>query len=229
MLPMAVLAGGRATRLGALTKTMPKALLPVAGEPFIHHQLRLLKRNGINDAVICAGHLGEHIEAAVGNGAAFGLHVRYSHDGPELLGTGGALRNALPLLGERFMVVYGDSYLDTDYPAVEAAFLNSGMNALMTVYRNEEKYDAGNVVYENGRVMVYDKCKKIPGMLWIDYGLGCFHANSIQEWHEKRFDLADLYAKLSHIGELAGYEVLTRFYEIGSKCGLSELNAMMQK
>jgi NDP-sugar pyrophosphorylase family protein len=229
MLPIAILAGGLAARLGDLTKSTPKSLLPVAGEPFIHHQLRLFKHNGINEVVICAGHLGEQIEAAVGNGTKFGLSIRWSYDGPTLLGTGGALRKALPLLGERFMVIYGDSYLDTDYLKIETAFRNSGMKALMTVYRNEGKYDVGNAVFKNTMVIMYDKREKSTNMQWIDYGLSCLYAEVVKEWADERFDLADLYSSLAHSKKLAGYEVIKRFYEIGSKFGICELNSLLQK
>lgn len=225
-LAVAILAGGLATRLGDLTRKVPKSLLPVAGEPFIRHQLRLLRRNGVDKVVVCAGHLGEQIEAEVGDGGPFGLAVRYSHDGPEPLGTGGALRRALPLLGGRFMVLYGDSFLDIDYQAVARAFLASGCGAMMTVYRNEGRYGAGNAVYADGRVLLYEKKRRDPEMLWIDYGLGCLEAAVLGAWPEERFDLAELYAALSRSGRLAGYEVLDRFYEIGSPQGLAELNEM---
>jgi NDP-sugar pyrophosphorylase family protein len=229
MLPTAILAGGLATRLGDLTKSAPKSLLPVAGEPFIHHQLRLLQQNGVRDVVVCAGHLGEQIEAVVGDGARFGLTVRWSCDGPTLLGTGGALRKALPFLGTRFMVIYGDSYLDTNYMEVQAAFLNSGKKALMAVYRNEGKYDICNAVFEKDMVTIYNKRMKSTNMHWIDYGLSYLYADVIKEWPSENFDLSDLYASLAQNGNLAGYEIKSRFYEIGSISGIEDLNALLQK
>ncbi len=226
MLPMAILAGGLATRLGELTIKTPKALLPVGGEPFIRRQLRLLRDKGVEKVVICAGHLGELIEKEVGDGREFGLDVKWSFDGPKLLGTGGALRRALPLLGDSFMVMYGDSYLDTDYLAVAHTFLASGNPALMTVYRNEGRYETGNAVYRDGRVELYDKRNPISGMHWVDYGLGCLRGDIVRAWPGESFDLSDLYADLSRKGKLTGYEVSTRFYEIGSHDGLAELDLL---
>ncbi|MDR2443596.1 MAG: NTP transferase domain-containing protein, partial [Deltaproteobacteria bacterium] len=160
-LPIAILAGGLGTRLGDICRDKPKALVQVAGSPFIHHQLRLLKKNGFQNVVILAGYLGQMIEESVGDGSNFGLNVAYCFDWPELLGTGGALVKALPLLSDRFMVIYGDSYLDLDYHLVEKSFLNSGCPALMTVYLNNDNYDLSNVVFENNLIVLYDKFKRV--------------------------------------------------------------------
>lgn len=229
MLPMVILAGGLATRLGDLTQNTPKALLPVAGEPFIAHQLRLLKRHGFSEVVICGGFLGDQIQAAVGDGRDFGLSVGYSFDWPELLGTGGAVKKALPLLGDGpFMLMYGDSYLLVDYQAVAKAFLKSGKPALMTVYHNEGLYDASNVVFQGGIIELYDKNNKTPAMHYIDYGLGCFCPDILRRWPDTKFDLAEVYTPLSRDGQLVGYEVFTRFYEIGSHQGLRELDGLLK-
>src|ERR1700677_769141 len=157
MLSVAILAGGLATRLGALTEKTPKSLIPVAGEPFVAHQLRLLKRSGIQHVILCVGHLGEMIEDIVRDGDAFGLKVEYSYDGAKLLGTAGAIKTALPKLGERFFVMYGDSYLTCDYAAIEQKFLQSGKPGLMTVFRNDGQWDTSNVEFENGRILNYSK------------------------------------------------------------------------
>src|SRR4051812_20102911 len=110
MLPIAILAGGLATRLRPITETIPKALVEIAGEPFLAHQLRLLRGNGYERIVMCAGYRGEMIRDFAGDGGAFGLHIDYSFDGPTLLGTAGAIARALPMLGDAFSVIYGDSY-----------------------------------------------------------------------------------------------------------------------
>src|SRR4051812_42459269 len=141
MLPIAILAGGLATRLRPVTETIPKALIEVAGEPFLAHQLRLLKRNGFDRVVLCVGYLGEMIRDFAGDGQSFGLRVEYVFDGPKLLGTAGALRRALPVLGEAFAVTYGDSYLPVDYRAAIDSFMQSGKLGLMSVYRNEGLWD----------------------------------------------------------------------------------------
>ena len=228
MLPLAILAGGLATRMRPLTEKIPKSLLEVAGTPFVFHQLRLLQRQGIDDVVLCVGYLGEMIEERVGNGESFGLHVRYSYDGPRLLGTAGALKQALPLLGCAFFVLYGDSYLTCDYNAVQTTYEKSGKSALMTIYRNQGLYDSSNVVFEQGSIIYYDKKNKRPDMLYIDYGLGILQSGVLEIIPDgESADLADIYRELVLTGMLAGYEAPERFYEIGSSSGLAELEAML--
>jgi NDP-sugar pyrophosphorylase family protein len=223
---MAILAGGLGTRLGDLCKGKPKALVEVAGSPFIHHQLRLLKKNGFSEVVILAGYLGELIIGSVGDGSAFGLKVSYSFDWPELLGTGGALVKALPSLTDSFMVIYGDSYLDLDYGAVRQAFLESKKPALMTIYQNENNFDKSNVLFANNIIELYDKNNPNPNMKHIDYGLGSF-SSSVFTGLGGNFDLADIYSKLSKQGQLAGFLTKDRFYEIGSLSGLAELESYL--
>jgi len=228
--PVAILAGGLATRLRPITETIPKSLVDVCGEPFVAHQLRLLRSHGIDDVVLCVGYLGEQIEQVVGSGSAFGLRVRYAFDGEQLLGTGGAVRRALAMLGDEFFVLYGDSYLLCDYQAVLRSFRASGKLALMTVYRNEGKYDTSNVQYEAGAIQRYDKTARSPAMRHIDYGLGLFRRETFAEVPEGAcLDLAKLYQTLLAKGQLAGYEVTERFYEIGSVAGLEEFRALTEK
>lgn len=222
-LPVAILAGGLATRLHPVTQTIPKALVDVAGEPFILRQLAYLKRQGVAKVVLCIGYLGEQIEEVVGDGSASGLSVSYSQDWPKLMGTGGALRRALPLLDSRFLVLYGDSYLPIDFARVEQAFLNSGKPALMTVQRNADQWDKSNVLFLNNVLVEYNKRSPRPEMSHIDYGLGALSSQILlKQSAQEPFDLADIYHGLSLSGELAGYEVHERFYEIGSHGGLAE-------
>lgn len=222
-LPVAILAGGLATRLRPLTERIPKALVDVAGKPFIEHQLDLLRRHGVNRIVLCVGYLGDMVEAALGDGSRWGIDLRYAFDGETLLGTGGALRKALPLLGERFLVLYGDSYLDCDYRAVEAAFVASGKLGLMTVFRNADRWDRSNVVFTDGRIVRYDKRRPTPDMAYIDYGLGALRAKAFDAYPtETAIDLAAIYQGLLARDELAGFEVTQRFYEVGSPDGLEE-------
>jgi N-acetyl-alpha-D-muramate 1-phosphate uridylyltransferase len=227
--PVAILAGGLATRLRPITETIPKALISVAGQPFLAHQLRLLQAAGLRRVVLCVGYLGEMIEQEFGDGSGFGVELSYSFDGPTLLGTGGALKRALPLLGERFLVLYGDSYLPIDYAAPTRAFAASGKLALMTVFRNENRWDPSNVWFEEGEIKSYDKRKRTPDMQHIDYGLGILNAKALSAWpNDKPFDLADVYYELIARKELAGYEVGQRFYEIGSPQGIEELDAVLR-
>jgi len=227
-LPVAILAGGMATRLRPITEKIPKLLVEVAGEPFFSHQIRLLKAAGLHHLVLCVGHLGERIVEQYGDGSAWGVRIDYSFDGPKLLGTGGALIRALPKLGEAFYVLYGDSYLPIDYRAVGRSFLASGREGLMTVFENAEQYDASNVWFEDGRIRAYDKKAKLPQMRHIDYGLGVFKAAAFDGFaRDAIVDLADVQKALLARGELAGYELKQRFYEIGSHTGLAELNALL--
>jgi NDP-sugar pyrophosphorylase family protein len=229
-LPVAILAGGMATRLRPITEKIPKALVDVAGKPFITRQLDYLRAQGINRVVLCVAHMGEQIRQVVGDGAAFGLDVAYSWDGPRLLGTGGAIRRAAALLGGRFFVFYGDSYLPIDFAAVERDFDASGKPAMMTVLRNRDRWDKSNVLFENGRIVEYNKRAPRDAMAHIDYGLGVLSASVLEAWPaEEPFDLADVYHDLSVHGLLAGHEVFERFYEIGSPEGLRETIAYFQE
>jgi MurNAc alpha-1-phosphate uridylyltransferase len=222
-LPVAILAGGLASRLRPITETIPKALVEVAGKPFILRQLDYLRRQGISRVVLCVGFLGEQIEAVVGDGAACGLSVSYSQDWPTLMGTGGALRQALPLLDSQFLILYGDSYLPIDFASVERAFLSSGKPALMTVQRNADEWDKSNVLFVDNVIVEYNKRAPTPSMRHIDYGLGAISAQVLADENTTGpFDLADIYHRLSLSRQLVGYEVHERFYEIGSHKGLAE-------
>jgi MurNAc alpha-1-phosphate uridylyltransferase len=223
MLPVAILAGGLATRLRPITETIPKALVDVAGQPFIFRQLRFLRVQGVQKVVLCIGYLGEMVQSLVGDGSQFGLDVTYSPDGPVLLGTGGALKQALPLLGQNFFVLYGDSFLPIDFAPVEKAFFDSGKTSLMTVLKNGDRWDKSNVAFSDGKLLEYNKKSPKPSMAYIDYGLGVLHSSVLDSFPTKEaFDLAEVYHALSLQGQLAGYEVHDRFYEIGSHSGLNE-------
>jgi NDP-sugar pyrophosphorylase family protein len=226
---VAILAGGLATRLRPTTEKIPKALITVAGQPFLAHQLRLLQHAGIRKVMLCVGYRGEMIEQEFGDGRNFGMELNYSFDGPVLLGTGGALKKALPLLGHRFFVLYGDSYLPIDYASPARAFVTSGKLGLMTVFRNEGRWDTSNVWFQDGVIKSYSKKERTPEMRYIDYGLGMLDSKALAPWSDgKAFDLADVYRDLICRSELAGFEVEQRFYEIGSPEGLAELDAMLR-
>lgn len=228
--PLAVLAGGLATRMLPLTARVPKAVLEVAGEPFVVHQLRIAHREGVRRVVLCVGYLAEQIEAVVGDGAAFGLDVVYARETGTLLGTGGALRHALPLLGEPILVQYGDSLLDLPFAPIVAAFRKAAKPGLMTVFRNQGRWDTSNVEYADGEIRRYDKIDRTPAMAHIDYGLGVLSAAALAPWSDgERFDLAQVYQRLLARGELAAFEVGRRFYEIGSPEGLAEAHRYLLK
>lgn len=227
-IPIAILAGGLATRLRPITEKIPKSLVMVAGKPFLAHQLELLRSHGIYRVVLCVGYLGEMIQRDFGDGSAFDLQLKYSFDGPKLLGTGGAVKQALPLLGGEFFVLYGDSYLPLEYRPVAEFFRRSGKLGCMTVYRNEGRYDTSNVVFRDGEIAVYDKKNRRPEMRHIDYGLSLFKAPVFNSYPpDEPFDLAEVMGKLVAKKQLAGYEVTQRFYEMGSPAGLAELETLL--
>ncbi len=227
-IPAAILAGGLATRLQPVTHTIPKALVEVAGRPFIAHQMDLLRRNGIRRAVLCLGHLGAQVESYLGGGGSFGMQLSYSHDGPKLLGTGGALRRAEHLLDEVFWVMYGDSYMDIDYPAVLARFLQSDALGLMTILHNANQWDKSNVVFRDGRLLRYDKRCAMPEMTHVDYGVALLRRDALRRIPpNESFDVADLYTQLVGDGQMIGYEVTQRFYEIGTPASLEEARAYL--
>ncbi|MCL5743219.1 MAG: NTP transferase domain-containing protein [Acidobacteria bacterium] len=228
MLPVAILAGGLRRSRNPVTQTIPKALVEINGEPFLAHQLRLLRANGISRVVLCIGHLGEMIQDFLGDGSRFGIHAKYSFDGPVLLGTAGALKNALPLLGDAFFVLYGDSYLPCRFADVQKAFETGGKPALMTVFRNQGQWDASNVAFDNGRIIAYDKRNRTPAMRHIDYGLGVLSRTALEPIAYP-CDLAALYQDLLKRGDLASFEVTERFYEAGSFAGVQELAAFLRQ
>jgi NDP-sugar pyrophosphorylase family protein len=222
MLPVAILAGGLGTRLYPLTERIPKSLVEINGEPFLAHQLRLLRARGIERVVLSIGKHGESIRKYAGDGARFGLTIDYSFDGPVLLGTAGAIRKALPLLGDAFFVLYGDSYLPCSYRDVERAFRAAGQAGLMTVYRNQGRWDASNVEFAESRILAYDKENRTIRMQHIDYGLGVFDAAAFAE--TTHVDLAGVYRDLLDRHQLAAWEVHERFYEVGSFEGIAALS-----
>ena len=228
--PVALLAGGRAARLGPLAASTPKCLLEVAGRPFLDHQLELLAGQGVRRVVLCLGHLAEAVERHVAGPGRFGLDVVCRHDGPRPLGTGGAVRNALPDLGELFFVLYGDAYLEVDYAALVADFESRAGEALglMTVFRNRNRWDRSNVRFAEGRPIRYDKRAPSPDMEHIDYGLALLRREALARLPPGGpFDLGDLYSGLVSEGRLLGHEVTRRFHEVGTPEGLAETRALL--
>lgn len=227
MPPVCILAGGLGTRLGERVRDTPKPLLEVAGEPFLVHQLRLLAAHRVREIVLCVGYRGEQVQARVGP-EHLGMRIRYSYDSPGLDGTLGAVRRALPLLGERFLILYGDTYLRIDYAAVADAWLRSRLPAVMTVLRNDGRWDASNAVFAAGRVTAYDKRSPGAEMRWIDYGLGGLQGSALEHVGPATSDLGDLYATLASEQLLCGFEASERFYEIGTARGLEETDAFLR-
>lgn len=223
MLPIVILAGGVASRLMPITKKIPKSLVLINDKPFIHYQLDYLKKQNIKNIVLCVGHFGKMIEKEIGNGKKYGLNIKYSYDGKKLLGTGGAIKKALPLLDDNFYVMYGDSLLPINYKTIENKFLSSNKPALMTIIKNNNQWDKSNILYNGKCIIEYNKKYPTDKMKYIDYGLGILSKNAFTLFKKKRtFDLGDLYHQLSIEKKLASHSVKKRFYEIGSHQGLLE-------
>ena len=230
MLPIAILAGGYATRLGSLTANTPKCLIEINGQPFVDWQLELLIENGYSDFVFCTSYKSDAVQEYLGDGSDRGARIQYSLDGDKQLGTGGAIQKALPKLGEKFGVIYGDSYLPTNYTAAEHFFLNSGSQALMTVYKNENQFDSSNVQFNDGKLIKYEKGSNSRQMHHIDYGMTFFREGAFRPWqNHSSFDLSEVFHQLATQGELLGFEVFERFYEIGSLQGIEEFSQYLKE
>jgi NDP-sugar pyrophosphorylase family protein len=212
-----------------MTDAVPKTLISVGGVPFASHQLDWLAREGVDRVVYCIGYRGELVRDYVGNGARWGLSVEFVDEGDRLRGTAGALRFALDedALDDRFFVLYGDSYLPIALKPVWTAFVETSLPALMTVLRNEGRWDRSNARVEDGLVTTYDKSETgpDPALEWIDYGLSALKRSVVEERipREGESDLADLFRQLSEARLLAAFEVRERFFEIGSPVGLADL------
>jgi NDP-sugar pyrophosphorylase family protein len=218
-----ILAGGTATRLGAIAEQIPKAMLRVADAPFIDHQLRLLAEQGVTQIVLSVAHLGQQIEDFVRSGSRYGISVDYAYDGPLRLGTGGAIKAALNMVPNQFAVLYGDTYLDIEYKPVFDAYTNSHQAALMTVLKNENRWDRSNVLFENGIIKLYDKHNPTADMEHIDYGLSIMNKSCFDDFPAHQpFDLSEVFERRVQLGQMAGFEVHKRFYEIGTPPALAE-------
>ena len=230
MLPIAILAGGYASRLGSLTRDLPKCLIEINGRPFVDWQLDLLLNNGYSEFVFCVSHKSNLVQEYLGDGSDRGINIQYSFDGETQLGTGGAILNALPKLGKVFGVIYGDSYLPINYRLVEQEFLKVKSNGLMTVYRNENQFDASNVEFLDGKLIDYQKGVINKNMKYIDYGMTFFRQEAFRPWTDQStFDLSIVCHQLAKEGQLEGFEVFERFYEVGSVQGIEELSQHLRK
>ena len=229
-----ILAGGIGSRMWPETKTVPKTLLPLLDRPFADWQLSWLAQSGIRSVVYSIGYLGDDVRRYVGDGSRWGLSVVYVDEGDSLRGTAGALRLALDsdVLEDDFLVLYGDSWLQVDPSAVLRSLRGCAEPALMTVHRNEGRWDTSNVIFDGHRVVRYAKglTERPPEMCWIDYGLTALRRQVIAE-HVPAATVADMAPVLSSLaaqGQLAGFEVPDRFYEIGSPQGRAELEMRLR-
>jgi NDP-sugar pyrophosphorylase family protein len=217
-----ILAGGLGVRLRPLTLAVPKPMAPVAGKPYLEHQLALLSRQGIGDIVILTGYLGDQIERHFGDGSRLGLTVRYSRE--ELpLGTGGAILRARPLLAEEFLVIYGDSYLPIDYAEVLGRLADRKADGVLVVYDNRHGDTAvrNNVALGAGG-LVERYAKDVPGtagLTHVDAGVAALRRAALDLWDgaAERWSIeAELYTRLISRRRLLAYETRQRFYDIGT-------------
>lgn len=225
-----ILAGGMGTRIQSVAGDLPKALIPVAGKPFVLHQLELLKRNGLNEILMLIGYRGEMIQELLGDGSAWNMHVDYVTEDPSaLLGTGGALIHAKDKLAPEFMLMYGDSYLPVKYQAMLEWYRSRAVRAVMSVFRNHGQWDSSNVRINGDNVVYYNKKAKPGDADYIDYGLSIFRRDVLEAYlnHAPPLDLAVILSDLVQAGQLAAYEVNERFYEIGQPEGWRELDKML--
>jgi NDP-sugar pyrophosphorylase family protein len=230
VLPVAVLAGGLGTRMADISgPTTPKALLRVAGRAFIDFKLASLAAEGVKRVVLLLGHGDRLIADHVGTGADYGLHVTCRSDGPTLLGTGGAVRRALDLLGEAFWVTYGDTFLRAPMAEIEATFHSRGIEAMMTVLRNRDRWDRSNVHIEKGLVVEHRKGSPPGSYEYIDYGLAILRREPVETFPAgSPFDLEQVFQLLIANGTMGAYVVSRRFYEIGTPEGYRQTNEFLR-
>ena len=225
-----LLAGGLGTRLKNLTEKIPKSLVTINNKPFIYHQLSLLKKNNIKNVIICTGHFSHKIKDYVGDGHKFGLNINYSDDGKNLLGTGGALKKAALLTNGPFFIMYGDSYLDINFCDIFNFYRDNHEIPVMTIFKNNNMWDKSNICYKDNKILSYEKLSKNEDILYIDYGLSIMHKKDLINFNRKdKFDMSLIFSYLLDNNSLIGYEVFTRFYEVGSMSGINDLELYLQR
>ncbi|MBI2075760.1 MAG: NTP transferase domain-containing protein [Candidatus Aenigmarchaeota archaeon] len=221
-----ILAGGLGTRLRPLTHITAKLMLKVYGKPFLEYHIESLKKHGIDDIVILVGHLGSQIKSHFGNGKQSGVNIRYSED--DMLGSGGAIKNAFPLLEDVFLVLNGDTYLPIDYNALIDKFRRDGKDALMTVYDNNENIRPNNVCIRDGEITEYNNAEPKPYFTHLDAGVSIFK-KSVFSIGVQRFSLEkDVYPQLISARQLGNVVSGQRFFDIHTLERLENIRKIMQ-
>ena len=220
-----ILAGGLGTRLGALAEGLPKPMVPVGGRPFLEHVVRQLAAQGFGEILLLVGHKAELIEGHFGDGSAFGLRVRYSREA-EPLGTGGALRLAMGMIPDRFLMLYGDLYRDFDYAAFcgrrkQALAVYPYVEGLTTIACANVGLDA-----EGRRVSRYAKGDPAAALSHVDAGFGVFLREVLDLLPEgpSSFE-ARVYPALAESGKLEAERVDRAFFDIGNPADLAHARA----
>lgn len=190
-----ILAAGRGERMRPLTDRTPKPLLTAGGQPLIEHLVRALVAAGFHDLVVNTAHLGEQIEARLGDGGTFGARIGYSREG-EALETGGGIHRALPLLdGEPFVVVNGD--IATDYPFANLQNQPRGLAHLVLV-PNPAHHSRGDFALEDGFVL------DSPDNARTFSGIGVYRSELFAGCTAGKFPLAPLLRRAMRDREVTG-------------------------
>lgn len=222
---MVILCGGLATRLGNLAKTVPKSMIPIEGKPFLEYQIENLKKHSFKEIILCVGHLSEKIEECFGDGSKFGVNIKYSHDGEKPLGPIGAVKNAEPLLDDKFFIMYGDSYLTVDFQKAYSFFNKNNKLGLMIVYKNKDKYDKSNIKIKDNMVVGYGE----KDAVYIDYGTSILRKKALNIVTKNTFfTTGELFTKLIEKQELLCFEAKERFYHIGNPNALEEFRSFIR-
>ena len=219
-LPIVVLVGGLGRRLGNKVKKNPKPLIKINGKPFLEIILTNLINKGFKKIVLCTGYLESKILKFVKK-KKIKAKIIISSDGKSLLDTGGAIKKARNKVSNKFFLMYGDTFLPIDFEKIEKKYLKQKKPVLMTILKNNNKFDKSNVFY-NKKTLLYSKDNYDAKMKYIDYGLLVFNKNVFKTIKKKKFPLSLLLNKLSLKNLIYGYKVYKRFYEIGSIKGLRE-------
>jgi NDP-sugar pyrophosphorylase family protein len=220
---MVIICGGLGTRLGHLTKYLPKSMIQIEGKPFLEYQIENLKKQSITDIVLCVGYQSEKIEEYFGNGIRFGVNIKYSFEKEKLLGQMGAVKNAEPLLQDTFFIMYGDSYLSVDLHKVQNFFMQHDKPALMVVYKNHDKYDRSNIIIQDNMVVGYGEKQRTRDMIYIDYGTSVFRKKVLDYTpKDTPYSTEQFFSDLIKKQELMAFESQERFYHIGNPEALEE-------
>jgi NDP-sugar pyrophosphorylase family protein len=230
-----VLAGGLGTRLAGLHPDRPKALVPVAGRPFIEHQLEWLADHDLTDVVLCAGHGAESLTAHVGDGAPFGVRVEaVIEDRPR--GTAGALAGALARTAQdgTFFVVNGDTLAEFDRVAMLALHHRLDADATLACFRVDEVSARGTVdPGTDGRLAGFrEKASSGPG--WVSGGVYVLEPRALAGVDPDSTAPAsleqDVFPSLLAAGRtLAAWQARGRFWDMGTPEGLAEAQTFLER
>ncbi|WP_109527783.1 sugar phosphate nucleotidyltransferase [Nocardia aurea] len=223
-----VIAGGMGSRLQPVTADLPKILVPVAGRPFLEYVLKLLLGQGIKRIHFCLGYCARQILDYLNRYETNGFEFTSTVESTPL-GTGGALRMALPWLEKEFVVLLGDTYTPIDFSELVSRFRTSGRSGAMVVLRDHSWLVPSNVRIAKGLVVEYSKLCAEGRFDYVDYGIAILGRETLLRLRSDIVcDLKILFDSLIAEDELAALDVSQRFYEIGSPAGLAELDRLVQ-